>query len=318
MNQENPIVFGPVPSRRLGKSIGINNIPPKRCTYSCIYCQLGRTHHMQINRESFYDPETIITQTKEKIKNAQEKNEHIDYLTIVPDGEPTLDKNLGKLIIKLRELGYPVAVITNSSLLSREDVRNELLLADWVSVKIDAILEKTWKKIDRPHGALKLDNILEGIQLFSNDFTNSLCTETMLIQDVNDDFQELDELALFITQLSPQTSYLSIPIRPPAEANVKPASEKTLTWAYQLFTDQNIQTEYLIGYEGNEFAFTGNAEQDILSITAVHPMREDAVKEFLQKAHKDWNVIEGLIREQKLVTHTFNDTRFYLRKLPER
>lgn len=318
MNEENPIVFGPVPSRRLGKSIGINNIPPKRCTYSCIYCQLGRTHHMQINRESFYDPETIITQTKEKIKNAHEKNEHIDYLTIVPDGEPTLDQNLGKLIIKLKELGYPVAVITNSSLLSREDVRNELLLADWVSVKIDAITEKTWKKIDRPHGALMLNKILEGIQLFSNDFTNSVCTETMIIKDVNDDFQELDEIASFIAQLSPQTSYLSIPIRPPAEANVKPASEKTLTWAYQLFTDQNIQTEYLIGYEGNEFAFTGNAEQDILSITAVHPMREDAVKEFLQKAHKDFNIIERLISEQKLVTHTFNDIRFYSRKLPER
>jgi wyosine [tRNA(Phe)-imidazoG37] synthetase (radical SAM superfamily) len=317
MNEQNPIVFGPVPSRRLGKSIGINNIPPKRCTYSCIYCQLGRTHHMQIERETFYDPDDIIAQTKEKIKHAQEKNEHIDYLTIVPDGEPTLDENLGELIIKLKKLEYPVAVITNSSLLFREEVRNELLFADWVSVKIDAIAEQTWKQVDRPHGSLKFDEILEGVERFSTEFSSSLCTETMLIEDVNDDENELEQLAQFIAQLSPQTSYLSIPIRPPAESNVKPASEKTLALAYQIFTDNNISTEYLIGYEGNEFAFTGNAEQDILSITAVHPMREDAVDEFLKKADESWDLIERLIQEQKIVKHTLNNTAFYSRKLPK-
>lgn len=317
MNEQNPIVFGPVPSRRLGKSIGINNIPPKRCTYSCIYCQLGRTHHMQIERETFYDPDDIIVQTKEKIKHARERNEHIDYLTIVPDGEPTLDENLGELIIKLKKLEYPVAVITNSSLLFQEEVRNELLFADWVSVKIDAITESTWKQVDRPHGSLKFDEIIEGVERFSTEFSSSLCTETMLIEDVNDDENELEQLAQFIAQLSPQTSYLSIPIRPPAESNVKPASEKTLALAYQIFTDKNISTEYLIGYEGNEFAFTGNAEQDILSITAVHPMREDAVDEFLKKANESWDLIERLIQEQKIVKHTLNNTAFYSRKLPK-
>lgn len=318
MNDQNPIVFGPVPSRRLGKSIGINNIPPKRCTYSCIYCQLGRTHHMQINRETFYKPDYIITQTKEKIKHAREKNEHIDYLTLVPDGEPTLDQNLGQVIYRLKELGYPVAVITNSSLLFREDVRNELFLADWVSVKIDAITETTWKKIDRPHGALTFKDILSGIEQFSTDYSNSLCTETMLIQDVNDNFEELDDLARFISCLSPQTSYLSIPTRPPAETSVRPASEKTLTKAYQLFTDQNIPTEYLIGYEGNEFAFTGNIEEDILSITSVHPMRQDAIEELLKKAGKDLGLIETLLAQGKIVKNTLNDTIFYMRKLPER
>jgi len=318
MNEENPLVFGPVPSRRLGKSIGINNIPPKHCTYSCIYCQLGRTHHMQVNRESFYNPDDIITQAKEKIKHANEKNEHIDYLTIVPDGEPTLDQNLGELIIKLKELGYPVAVITNSTLLTQETVRNELLFADWVSVKIDAITLDIWKKIDRPPGSLALAGILQGIQDFSNDFTGSLCTETMLIKEVNDDKEELKHLAQFIAELSPQTSYLSVPIRPPAESWVKPASEQTLALAYQLFTDHHIPTEYLIGYEGNEFAFTGNAEEDILSITAVHPMREDAVEEFLKKAGENWELIQRLIQEQKIVKHTLNNTAFYSRKLPER
>lgn len=318
MNICDNIIFGPVPSRRLGQSIGINNIPPKRCTYSCIYCQLGRTSHIQINREPFYDPYDIITQTKEKIKKVQEKSVQIDYLALVPDGEPTLGQNLGRLINKLKELGYPVAVITNSSLLFMEDVRNELLFADWVSVKIDAIKETTWKKINRPHGALMFDKILEGILLFSNEFTNSLCTETMLIQDVNDNLEELDELASLIANLSPQTSYLSIPIRPPAETYVNPSSEKKLTEAYQLFTDHNIPTEYLIRYEGNEFAFTGNVEEDILSITSVHPMRQDAMEELLKKAGEELSLIDTLLTQGKIVKHILNDTIFYMRKLPKR
>src|SRR6056297_2718926 len=111
MNEENPIVFGPVPSRRLGKSIGINNIPPKICTYSCVYCQLGRTHNMQLSRKSFYDTNEIIDQVKEKIKKTKEKKEHIDYLTVVPDGEPSLDINLGSLLKELKQFSYPVAVI---------------------------------------------------------------------------------------------------------------------------------------------------------------------------------------------------------------
>ena len=319
MNEEQKnLVFGPVPSRRLGKSIGINNIPPKHCTYACIYCQLGRTPHMQIKREVFYDTDMIIDQVEEKIKKTKEKREHIDYLTLVADGEPTLDQNLGLLIREIKKMDYPVAVITNSSLISREDVRSELLFADWVSVKIDAITEDTWKKIDRPHGKLNHQKILEGITSFSKRFTGDFCTETMLIDTVNDDAKELQQLAAFIKELQPKTSYLAIPTRPPAESWVEPATEKKLAIAYKLFTNQNIPTEYLIGYEGNEFAFTGNAKQDILSITAVHPMREDAVRAFLKKADKSWDLIDRLIQEQKIVKHTLNKTTFYSRKLPER
>lgn len=319
MNDEQKnIVFGPVPSRRLGKSLGINNIPPKYCTYACIYCQLGRTPHMQIKRESFYDTNEIIDQVKEKIKKTKEKKEHIDYLTVVPDGEPTLDISLGVLIKELKQFSFPVAVITNASLLYREDVRNDLFSADWISVKIDAIRANTWKRVDRPHGKLDHQQILEGITRFSKQFTGDLCTETMLIDTVNDDPIELQQLASFIKELQPKTSYLSIPTRPPAESSVQPASEKTLAYAYQQFTNRKIPTEYLIGYEGNAFAFTGDAEQDILSITAVHPMRQDAIDQFLKKAHEDVSLINRLLKQQKLVKHTLNKTTFYSRKILER
>jgi len=100
-------VFGPVPSRRLGRSLGINNIPPKICSYSCVYCQLGRTLRMEIERRAFYEPEELIRAVRERVEELREGGERIDYLTFVPDGEPTLDSNLGEEIAALKDLGIP-------------------------------------------------------------------------------------------------------------------------------------------------------------------------------------------------------------------
>ena len=137
----------------------------------------------------------------------------------------------------------------------------------------------------------------------------------MLVRDINDNLEELESIAEFIEGLKPKTSYISIPIRPPAEVWVKPATEQTLNLAFQRFKDKAIEVEFLIGYEGNAFAFTGNIEEDLLSITSVHPMREEAVNEFLKKANGDWNVIEKLIAESKLVEMEYKDKKFYLRKI---
>jgi len=156
------IAFGPVPSRRLGRSLGINNIPPKVCTYSCVYCQLGRTIKMQVERRAFYEPEDILRDVQDKVEKAREAGESVDYLTFVPDGEPTLDINLGREIELLRPLGIKIAVITNSSLIWREDVREALMKADWVSLKMDSVREEVWRRINRPHGSLQLTSILDG------------------------------------------------------------------------------------------------------------------------------------------------------------
>ena len=316
VNEGKLIVFGPVPSRRLGKSLGINNIPPKICTYSCIYCQLGRTNNMQISRREFYKPEEIMHAVEKKVKDAREKGEPIDYLTFVPDGEPTLDINLGKEIdlIKSLSLGIKIAVITNSSLIWKEDVKDNLYKADWVSLKIDAISQNIWRRINRSHGSLRLRRILEGISEFSRMFHGDLVTETMLVQNVNDDTEELKKIVDFIVKLNSNRSYLSIPIRPPAEKWVTPTTEDNINIAYQIFKEKGIDAEYLIGYEGNAFAYTGNPEEDLLSITSVHPMREEGVNNFLTKAKADWSIIEKLIKKNKLVEVEYKDKKFYMRK----
>lgn len=314
INEFETIVFGPVPSRRLGRSLGINNIPPKICSYSCIYCQLGGTFNKQVERKGFYKIEEIIASVKNKVMVVKEKKEAIDYLTFVSDGEPTLDTNLGGELKLLKPLGIKTAVITNSSLISREDVRNDLSKADWISVKIDALSQNIWERINRPHSFLKLKKILIGISEFSCSFKGDLVTETMLVQGINDNDSELEKIANFISDLNVKKSYISIPIRPPAEGYVKPAAEYKINKAYQIFKEKNIDVEYLISFEGNSFVCTGDVKEDLLSIMSVHPMKEEAVVEFLKKADKDWSVIERLLNEEKLKEVEYKNKKFYMRK----
>lgn len=313
------IAFGPVPSRRLGKSLGINNIPDKVCSYACVYCQIGRTLKMEIERRSFYPPELVFEEVKRKAWEAKEKGERIDYLTFVPDGEPTLDANLGQEIEMLKALNIPLAILTNSSLIWREDVREDLLKLDLVSLKLDAVSEDLWRRIDRPHKTLRLDKILEGMLEFRKDFDGKLVTETMLIDGINYG-EEFKRIAEFLRELKPDIAYIAVPTRPPWEKWVKPAREEVINVAFQTFADAigEERVEYLIGYEGNAFAFTGNVEEDILSITAVHPMREDALRELLKKANAEWSVVEKLVDEGKLIELEYRGRRFYMRKLKSR
>jgi wyosine [tRNA(Phe)-imidazoG37] synthetase (radical SAM superfamily) len=311
------LTFGPIPSRRLGRSLGINNIPPKICTYSCIYCQIGKTFKMKVQPQVFYSPSLILKEVQNKVKKSKEKGEPIDYLTFVPDGEPTLDINLGQEIQLIKSLGVKIAVISNASLLEQEQVRENLKEADLVSLKIDSTEEEIWRRINRPHRNLHLDSLLKSILEFAETFRGKIITETMLIKNINDSSQNIENVADFLVQLKPSRSYLSLPIRPPAERWVQTPSEEVVNQSYNLFKEKVDQVECLIGYEGNAFAFTGNAEEDLLSITSVHPMREEALRDFLKRAKSDWSTILKLINKGQLVKIEYEGNKFYIRKFPK-
>jgi len=313
----NSIVYGPVPSRRLGRSLGINNIPPKICSYSCVYCQLGSTMNMHVERQTFYHTEEIAQSVKEKVRQVKGKGEPIDFLTFVSDGEPTLDANLGKEIEFVKSLGIKIAVISNGSLIWRDDVRQDLRKADWVSLKVDAVSRQIWRRINRPQKLLNLERIVDGMLKFAQTFDGELTTETMLVRGVNDGTGEIERIAEFLAVLKPAKGYVAIPTRPPAEW-VEPAGEGSINAAYQIFTERLPAVEYLIGYEGNAFACTGDVQGDLLSITAVHPMREDAVAEFLKNSRSGWDTIQELINNGSLVELEYQGKKFYMRKLPRR
>ena len=311
-------VFGPVPSRRLGRSLGINNILSKICSYSCVYCQVGRTLRMEVERISFCEPEEIVKEVEEKVERTREIGQAIDYLTFVADGESTLDLNLGRVIELIQPLGIKIAVITNCSLIPLGGVREDLAKADWISLKVDCTRKEVWRRMNRPKPTLRLDAILEAMLEFARAFKGELVTETMLIRGLNDERDCLHEVADFLARLQPAKAYVSIPTRPPAEKWVEPPGEESINRAYQIFTEQLETVEYLIGYEGSEFTLTGNPTDDILGITAVHPMRADALEEFLLQAKADWSIIEQLLKQGRLIELNYQKKRFYMRRLPSR
>ena len=313
--QGDAVTFGPVPSRRLGQSLGINNIPPKICSYACVYCQLGRTLKMQTGRTDFYDPERIFEEVRKRVEEVRTAGESVDYISFVPDGEPTLDLNLGREIELVRELGVKTAVITNSSLISREDVRTELARADWVSLKVDAVREEVWRRIDRPHGRLRLPQILDGALAFSESFAGRLVTETMLVEGVNDSSEILEELSEFLARLRPETAYLAIPTRPPAEENVRAPDESGVTRAWSIVSGALDNVECLTGYEGNTFFSGGRVDNDLLAITSVHPMRADAVDALLTRRGADRSVVQKLVDAGQLIEVEYGGQDFLVRKL---
>jgi wyosine [tRNA(Phe)-imidazoG37] synthetase (radical SAM superfamily) len=307
-------VFGPVPSRRLGQSLGINNVPPKTCSYSCAYCQLGPTSERSVVRRAFQDVDALAEEVRSVLEALTTRGQGVDHLTFVPDGEPTLDRDLGREIDALRRFGIPIAVITNASLLGDADVRRDLARADWVSLKVDAAAESTWLQINRPAEALRLDAIQAGMRAFAAEYAGDLNTETMLLQGINDRRAVVQETAHLVGELSPRCAYLGVPTRPTAEAWARVPTEATLIAAYACFREQVARVELLTDTELGSFGFTGSVRDDLLATTSVHPMREDEVHAFLEKAGAKWPVVEELVRLGELKSVEHRGRRFYVRR----
>lgn len=308
------ISFGPVSSRRLGKSLGVNNIiAPKTCSYDCVYCQIGRTVKKKIKREVFYEPEVIYRNVVEHIDHLDPES-YPDYITFVSAGEPTLDINLGKTTNLLKRIGLPVAVITNASLLFYDQVKEDLNIADWVSLKSDAADNETWQMINRPGLQCDFGSHINNILSFAGQYPGSLHTESMIIDGVNDSREQLSSIAEIVKEINPRTAYLSVPIRPPAEKWVKPPDVEKLNTAWQILANLHINTEFLAGFEGPETGSTGNIYEDILNITAVHPLREDALLKLLEKDKADFYVVESLLRQKLIKSAIYEGKRFFLRE----
>ena len=304
--------FGPIPSRRLGRSLGINNIPTKTCTYNCAYCQQGFSTRIQTERQAFYQPEAIIAQAQEAVERARSVGEPIDYLSIVPEGEATLDINLGQLIRGLKELGPPVALICNASLLWREDVAQDVAPVDWLSLKLDTVDEEIWNRLDHPARSLKLETILSGIVGFAKAFKGELHTETMLVKGINDNAPAVSAVATFIDQIQPHTACLLCPTRPPADQNATAPAPEILAQCRQLFLQQfdRVQCYFLDG--NTDYASTGDPIQDILAIAAVHPMPREAVLLLLERRGQDIKLLDQLVATGQLKELIYQEQRHYL------
>jgi len=186
-----------------------------------------------------------------------------------------------------------------------------------VSLKVDSVDEKSWQRLNIPDKALKLETILEGMMTFAAAYTGTLVTETMLVKDRNVSEASAEGIADFLQRLNPKKAYFLIPTRPPAISSIRPPSEAELNRFYQIVSRKVAHIEYLTGYEGNAFASSGNAAEDLLSITAVHPMRFEAVRELFAKNQADWHIVENLVNEGKITETEYEGQKFYIRRFQQ-
>ncbi len=207
-------VFGPVPSRRLGFSLGVDVIPSKYCSFDCIYCQIGKTTNKEIIRRSFFDPQEVVKEVIEEVSISK----HVDYITFSGSGEPTLNSDIGLMIRELkRKVDIPISVITNGSLLFMKDVRNDLIMADVVLPSLDAVSDDIFRYINRPHSLIDIDAIINGLKDFRKAYQGNVWLEIMLVKDVNDDVEELKKFKNIIDYLNVDKVQLNTVIRPPGE-----------------------------------------------------------------------------------------------------
>ena len=309
---ELPIAFGPVRSRRLGWSLGINNVPPKTCTYSCVYCQVGATDRARLERATYFAPEAIVDAVGTRLAECRAAGQPIDYATFVPDGEPTLDRHLGQAIRGVAGLGLKVAILTNGSLLWRDDVRAELAPADWVSIKVDSVDEATWRHLNRPIGYLRLETVLDGIRRFAAEYRGELVTETMLVAGLNDDDDAVSRTAAFVAALEPLRAYVAIPTRPPAEPWVRAPAPDVARRAADIFRSAELPTECLVEDLEGGFAPSNDPAEGLLGIVAVHPMTESDARDYLARSGGAWSIAQRLLDQGRLVA-VRHGGRTYLR-----
>jgi wyosine [tRNA(Phe)-imidazoG37] synthetase (radical SAM superfamily) len=230
-------VYGPVPSWRLGKSLGVDPISSqnKICSFNCIYCQLGTTKEKRIRRKQFVDEKRI----GQDLFSVIQKKTPIDIVTLSGMGEPSLALNLDKIIKKIRNItDLPIAILTNSTLLGNKKIQKVLMKVDKVVAKLDAWDEKSFKKINNPHSAITFKKLLSGIMEFKKHFTKNFCLQIMFIKEIKSDVQKIAELA---RKIQPDEIQINTPLRP---CQVTPLNQKQLNEIKKYFKNLNAYTVY--------------------------------------------------------------------------
>lgn len=271
-------VFGPVPSRRLGQSLGIDPVPLKTCNWNCVYCQLGRTIPLVNERREYFPREEMVAEAKQALESHLPGE--IDWITFIGSGETTLHASIGWMIQQMKSLTHlPVAVITNGSLLYLPEMRLELATADAVLPSLDAGNATLYRKINRPHPDVTFQRLVDGLIAFRKEYQGKLWVEVMLVRGLNDTETALSEIASVLKLIQPDEVHILQPTRPPVENWVQPADEAGLMRARTILGDIARVIQPAIG----SFDLSGNESvvDAVVGIITRHPMQEDELIETL-------------------------------------
>lgn len=291
-----PHLYGPVPSRRLGYSLGVDLLPFKTCSLNCVYCQLGRTNKTTIRRGLFFSAKQILQEVQEFLKSGA----RVDFITFSGSGEPTLNKSIGWLIRKIKKMtGAPVAVLTNSTLLTRPEVRKELATADVVVPSLDAASQEVFKKVNRPHPSLRAEKIIDGLVKFRRQFKGQLWLEILLVRGINDSPAHLKKLKAAVEKINPDKIHLNTVVRPPAESRSRPLSPEEMEKIKEFFGEK---AEVVASFRKKEQEkVPENIVQAILSIVRRRPVSLEDLEHSLGLTREELSLHLQRLLEQKKV-----------------
>lgn len=228
----NNYIYGPVSSRRLGRSLGIDLVPFKVCSYDCIYCQLGRTANNTIARREYNNAALVI----EEVENFLKRKIRIDYMTLSGSGEPTLNSAMGEIIAKIKSMtDVPVVVLTNSSLLSDKQVQTELMEADIIVPSMDAVSADVYNRVNKPNKKLDITNVLDGLIDFSEAFNGKIYLEILFVKDINDNESEIEKMRKIIQKIKVDAVHLNTVVRPPCERNAVSLNQEEMYSIKKMF-----------------------------------------------------------------------------------
>ncbi|HLP62368.1 MAG TPA: radical SAM protein [Candidatus Deferrimicrobium sp.] len=303
-------VFGPIPSRRLGISLGVDIIPYKTCSLDCLYCECGKTTELTLERKHFVDPGIVLAQIKEAI--AGEK--YIDYITFSGAGEPTLNIDIGTIISGLKEITHiPVAVLTNGTLLYLEEVRRDLARADLVLPSLDAVSPDVFSKINRPHKDLDINRIIQGIIDFRKAYHGKIWLEVFIAKGINDSPDELAKIYQAAKKINPDKVQLNSLDRPPAYDDVEAVAIEMLERVVEEWKDLRVEITTRTKKREEIVSFSRNMENSILNTIKRRPLTVEDLETLTGKKRAElFKYIDILEKEKKVKAQVIGNKIFYV------
>jgi wyosine [tRNA(Phe)-imidazoG37] synthetase (radical SAM superfamily) len=307
MEKERIYTFGPVPSRRLGLSLGVDVIPKKLCTLDCVYCEVGVTDKRGLARKEYFPAKEILAEVREVI--AEYPN--LDHITISGSGEPTLNSKIGAIIRGIKQMtNIPVAVLTNGTLLADPQVRKDLMEADIVSPSLDAVTPEVFEKIDRPNPKLRIDNIIEGIRKFRKEYRGRMWMEILFVSGMNDHDDEVYKMKQVIDEIQPEKVHLNTVIRPPAYSIAQPTGEQRLKEIQKILGERS---EIVGIFKETHRTQEHNADgQAILGLLKRRAMTVDQMTVSLEMKKEELiRSLDQLLQGKFIKTYTFNGEEYF-------